>query len=214
MKHLRDIHRFIFSDIYEWSGEIRGGDFLIKDDSIFCRAMYIESYAAEMYEKLQNENFLKGLSKQTFVERLAYFMGEVNALHPFREGNGRTARLYFKHLCKNAGYDLEFRKTQKATLLYADISAFNRDYEHSREGTSQAHRADISHAWGNWLKENCELHNVPVIESRPWDIDPPIEVCQANSNHPPKRGDCDTNIAERFNWCRNSLMERVIMLLK
>ncbi|MCL1843532.1 MAG: hypothetical protein FWF79_06940, partial [Defluviitaleaceae bacterium] len=32
-------------------------------------------------------------------------------------------------------------------------------------------------------------------------IDPPIEVCQANSNHPPKRGDCDTNIAERFNWC-------------
>jgi len=39
----------------------------------------------------------------------------------------------------------------------------------SREGTSQAHRAGISHAWGNWLKENCELNNVPVIESRPWD---------------------------------------------
>jgi 2-phosphoglycerate kinase len=39
----------------------------------------------------------------------------------------------------------------------------------SREGTPQAHRADISHAWGNWLKENCDLHNVPVIESRPWD---------------------------------------------
>jgi len=39
----------------------------------------------------------------------------------------------------------------------------------SREGTSQVHRADISHAWGNWLKESCELHNVPVIKSRPWD---------------------------------------------
>ncbi|MCL1842774.1 MAG: hypothetical protein FWF79_03085 [Defluviitaleaceae bacterium] len=34
--------------------------------------------------------------------------------------------------------------------------------------------------------------------------DPPIEVCHANSNHPPKRGDCDTNLAERFNWCRNN----------
>ena len=46
------------------------------------------------------------------------------------------------------------------------------------------------------------------------NIDPPIEVCQANSNHPPKRGDCDTNIAERFNWCRNNLIGGVIIIGK
>jgi len=56
-------------------------------------------------------------------------MGEVNALHPFREGNGRTARLYFKQLCISAGYDLEFHKTSKDALLHADIRAFNREYE-------------------------------------------------------------------------------------
>jgi hypothetical protein len=39
----------------------------------------------------------------------------------------------------------------------------------SREGTHQEHRANVSHAWGNWLKENCEKHNIPVIEARPWD---------------------------------------------
>ncbi|MCL1843288.1 MAG: glycosyltransferase family 39 protein [Defluviitaleaceae bacterium] len=41
------------------------------------------------------------------------------------------------------------------------------------------------------------------------NADPPIEVCRANSNHPPKRGDCDTNIAERFNWCRNTTNSKV-----
>ena len=55
-------------------------------------------------------------------------MGEINALHPFREGNGRTQRLYFKYLCDGAGYDLEFSKTQKDALVKADIAAFNKEY--------------------------------------------------------------------------------------
>jgi len=44
-------------------------------------------------------------------------MGEINALHPFREGNGRTIRLYFNQLCEKAGYDLQFHKTQKEILI-------------------------------------------------------------------------------------------------
>jgi cell filamentation protein len=129
LKHIRNIHKFIFGDIYDWAGQIRKGDFLIKGSSIFCRAMYIESMAADIHDKLKTDNFLRGLEKAEFINKLAYYMGEINALHPFREGNGRTKRLYFKYLCDRAGYDLEFSKTQKDTLVRADIAAFNREYE-------------------------------------------------------------------------------------
>ena len=128
LKHLKSIHKFIFGDIYGWAGNIRKGDFLIKGDSIFCRAMYIESMAADIHTKLKADNFLRGLEKSEFISKLAYYMGEINALHPFREGNGRTQRLYFKHLCDKAGYDLEFSNTQKDALVKADIAAFNKEY--------------------------------------------------------------------------------------
>jgi len=128
LKHLRSIHRFIFEDIYSWAGEIRKGDFLIKGDSIFCRAMYIESMASDVHSQLKADGFLRGLGKTDFISKLAYYMGEINALHPFREGNGRTHRLYFKQLSAKAGYNLEFHKTKKETLLEADISAFNCEY--------------------------------------------------------------------------------------
>jgi cell filamentation protein len=128
LKHIRSIHRFIFGDIYKWAGQIRKGDFLIKGNSIFCRAMYIGSMAADIHGQLKADKFLRGLEKADFINKLAYYMGEINALHPFREGNGRTQRLYFKQLCVKAGYDLEFSKTQKDTLVKADIAAFNKDY--------------------------------------------------------------------------------------
>lgn len=128
LKYLQRIHKFIFGDIYNWAGKIREGDFLIKGDSIFCRAMYIENMALEIHNKLSEDNFLRGFEKTDFINRLAFYMGEVNALHPFREGNGRTQRVYFKQLCRRAGYDLEFHKTQKDLLVKADIQAFNRDY--------------------------------------------------------------------------------------
>jgi cell filamentation protein len=56
-------------------------------------------------------------------------MGEVNALHPFREGNGRTCREFFRQLSLNASYMLDFSKTMKEELLEADIEAFNGQYK-------------------------------------------------------------------------------------
>jgi len=129
LKHLQNIHKFIFGDIYSWAGEIREGDFLIKGESIFCRAMFIGSMADEIYNKLKNEKYLCNLDKNIFISRLAYYMGEINALHPFREGNGRTQRLFFRYLCNKAGYNLEFHGIEKNILVKADISAFNREYE-------------------------------------------------------------------------------------
>jgi len=126
---LCEIHKTIFGDLYEWAGQIRRGDFFSKGDSIFCRGQYIMESTDKIMGDLRNENFLKGLGTTRFIERTAFYMGEVNALHPFREGNGRTAREFFRQLSLNANYLLDFGKTDNEKLLIADIEAFNGRYD-------------------------------------------------------------------------------------
>jgi cell filamentation protein len=89
----------------------------------------IPVYADDIFRKLKNENWLRKLDRQTFIERLAYYMGEINTLHPFREGNGRTQRVFFVELSRRAKYDLSFGKIDPEALLEADISAYNKDFE-------------------------------------------------------------------------------------
>jgi cell filamentation protein len=129
LKNLCKIHKIIFEDIYEWAGQIRKGEFLSKGDSIFCRGIYIPENAYKIFTNILEEDNLCGLNKSNFIERLAYYMGEVNALHPFREGNGRTCREFFRQLSLSANYILDFSKTGKEELLEADVEAFNGQYE-------------------------------------------------------------------------------------
>jgi cell filamentation protein len=126
---LRKIHEVIFSDIYEWAGQVRRGNFFSKGSSIFCKGQFIAENADKIFKDLLSENNLNGLDKQTFIKRMAYYMGEINALHPFREGNGRTSREFFRQLSLNANYILDFSKTEKEILLQADIEAFNGKYD-------------------------------------------------------------------------------------
>ena len=127
-KDLCNIHKTLFIDLYEWAGQIRKGDFFSKGNSIFCRGQYIVENANKIFCYLSGEKNLCGLEKHFFIERMAYYMGEVNALHPFREGNGRTSREFFRQLSLNANYILDFSKTNKDELLQADIEAFNGKY--------------------------------------------------------------------------------------
>ena len=129
LKYLQKIHRFIFEDIYAWAGQVRGGQFFSKGETEFCRAPMIYTYADNIFGKLKAENWLRGLDRKIFIERLTYFMGEVNTLHPFREGNGRTQRVFFEELARRARYELNFGNTDPDTLLEADIAAYNKDYE-------------------------------------------------------------------------------------
>ena len=128
-EHLSYIHKFIFGDIYEWAGNLRTGEFFAKGSSVFCRGQFLKTYISEIFTKLSKEKYLCNLNKNEFIERTAYFMGEINALHPFREGNGRTLREFFRQLSENAGYELNFSKSKKDGLLNADISAFNGNYQ-------------------------------------------------------------------------------------
>ena len=127
-KYLQKIHKYIFGDIYGWAGRIRGGKFFSKGNTMFCIADMIPTYAENIFGKLRDEKWLRGLEKDDFIKRVAYYMGEINALHPFREGNGRTQRIFFAELARRAKYELDFGQIKPNELLEADIAAYNKDY--------------------------------------------------------------------------------------
>jgi cell filamentation protein len=107
LRHLCAIHRRIFGDIYDWAGQLR--TVAIAKGSWFCLPQYIESSAAEIFRALHGEGLLRGLPRDVFTERLTYYLGEVNAVHPFREGNGRAQRAFFEQLASDAGFILDWQ---------------------------------------------------------------------------------------------------------
>lgn len=127
LKHLQAIHKAIFGDIYSWAGKLR--DVNIAKTRMFCLSQHISGMADDIFRKLKMDNYLQDLPKEVFIDKLSYYMGEVNALHPFREGNGRTQRHFFIQLAEQAGYGLDFSKADRQTLLTADINAMDGKYD-------------------------------------------------------------------------------------
>jgi len=125
--HLKAIHQRLFADIYDWAGQIRRVN--IAKSNLFCRYQFIDSMATNIFDSIKKDNFLKNLPKEQFVKKLSFYMGEINALHPFREGNGRTQRTFFIQLSEKAGYCLSLAHISGEKLLDADISAMKGHYE-------------------------------------------------------------------------------------
>ena len=129
--HLKKIHFFLFSDIYEWAGKSRVVN-IYKED-MFCNCIYIADQMEILFNKLKEENFLKNCNtKMQVAEGLAYYLGEINAVHPFREGNGRSQRLFINFLAENIGWNLLFHKASPDSMLAAMIESFGGD-NHSLE---------------------------------------------------------------------------------
>ena len=126
LDHLRRIHRRIFSDIYPWAGKCRTVD--ISKGNVFCRAMYIGEYARELFGGLAEENWLITAPREKVPERLAYYLSEINVLHPFREGNGRTQRLFTEYLGAVSGYHVDFSDVTADEMIRASADAFAKDY--------------------------------------------------------------------------------------
>lgn len=123
LKHLRSIHKHLFQDIYSWAGKIRTVD--ISKGTIFCLVQFIEIQFDALYKKLKEEDCLADISdKKEMSIRLAYYLGELNMIHPFREGNGRTQRIYIEQLCKNNGrFEIDFSEITKDEMLNASIQS-------------------------------------------------------------------------------------------
>jgi cell filamentation protein len=131
LPHLREIHTRIFGDIYEWAGQIR--TVTIAKGAVFCLPQYIDSSAAVIFGELHGEDCLRGLCRDAFVRRLAYYLGEVNALHPFREGNGRAQRAFFGQLARDAGFTLAWQHLDPVRNVDASAAIMRGDPEPMRE---------------------------------------------------------------------------------
>ena len=131
LPHLCAIHRRIFGDIYDWAGQIR--TVAIATGSLFCLPRCIETSAAEIFRALRSENFLRDLDREAFVARLAYHLGEVNAVHPFREGNGRTQRAFFEQPAREAGYPLAWQHLDATQNIEACAAIMRGDAEPMRK---------------------------------------------------------------------------------
>lgn len=125
--YLKNIHKFIFGDIYEWAGTIRTVN--IAKGNSFCRCEFIEEQMESIMRKLEKENYLENLNIEMLAERLAYYIGEINAIHPFREGNGRTQRMFIECLALKNGFSLDFAKISNEEMLEASVQTFNLEYK-------------------------------------------------------------------------------------
>lgn len=126
LQGLKEVHRHLFQDVYVWAGETRQVD-ISKEGNEFCKVDEIGWVAKELFANLREENNLQGLNQNKFVERAAQYFSEVNKLHPFLEGNGRTQRLFFSVLAEQAGYPLDWERVSKEKYLDAVKSAFREE---------------------------------------------------------------------------------------
>lgn len=126
LRHLQNIHKHVFADIYEWAGELRTVN--ISKGNAFCNYIYLADVSEDIFSKLKEENYLIGIYEENIYYKLAYYLGEVNALHPFREGNGRAQRILVEYLAQVAGYTIDFSNVTNTEMVEASVDSFNCNY--------------------------------------------------------------------------------------
>ncbi|MBP3580217.1 MAG: Fic family protein [Clostridia bacterium] len=118
--HLMNIHKFIFEDIYSFAGKIRREQ-ISKADTMFYPPDLIDRELDKVFAKIKEKNMLKETDEEKVFDNLAYVMAELNIIHPFREGNGRSIREFIRLMAKRMGYDLNWGNVDKEELLEASI---------------------------------------------------------------------------------------------
>jgi len=112
LQHFQRFHWWLFRDVYEWAGQARTVD-ISKGGSRFGSWRYLDEEVSAVLEKLASDHWLIGLARPVFVDKLAFYYGELNARHMFREGNGRTQRAFLRQLSAAAGWRLDWSALNK-----------------------------------------------------------------------------------------------------
>ena len=124
LQYLQSIHAQLFGDLYEWAGQLRQID-ISKGDTRFCTFSRIEIETNKLLNPLQQQNYFQSLELEEFIPKLADLYCELNVIHPFREGNGRTQRIFFEHLIAYCGYGIDWSKiNSKEQWVQANIEGF------------------------------------------------------------------------------------------
>ena len=118
--HLMNIHKFIFEDIYSFAGKNRREQ-ISKADTMFYPPNLIDRELDKVFAKIKEKNMLKETDEEKVFDNLAYVMAELNIIHPFREGNGRSIREFIRLMAKRMGSNLNWGNVDKEELLEASI---------------------------------------------------------------------------------------------
>ena len=124
--HYKAVHYHLFQDVYEWAGKARTVR-MSKGGNPFCFPENIENQATKLFGELQADGFLHGMDDSAFADRAAHFLAELNAIHTFREGNGRSQLMFFTLLADYAGHPIDFDKFDPSKMLDAMIRSFDGD---------------------------------------------------------------------------------------
>lgn len=90
-----------------------------KSQVTFAPREHIAPYLENLFEHLRTEDYLQGQNEYTFAARAVFYMAEMNAVHPFRDGNGRTQREFIRELALSAGYTLNWSRVSPAEMMVA-----------------------------------------------------------------------------------------------
>jgi len=117
---LRETHRRLFACVYPWAGELR------KDIGMMAKTRpsgYVVAYGpsenvpgalSTIFAALHADNSLLGLEAGALAQRLAWYYSELDAIHPFRDGNSRTLRAFAADLAEAAGFRLDWAPAAQA----------------------------------------------------------------------------------------------------
>lgn len=126
VSHFRAVHRHLFQDIYSWAGQLRRVR-IAKGSNMFCYPEHIPAELRRVSAWLKGRNYLRGLSLAEFAADTAHLLAELNAIHAFRDGNGRTQLSFVALVAARAGYPLDFERLEPEDFLTAMIASFSGD---------------------------------------------------------------------------------------
>lgn len=120
--HLCNIHRKLLGDVYSFAGHFRRED-IAKGPTRFVTYSQIKEKLQRLLGQLQQEKWLENVPFEVFAARSAYYMAELNYIHPFREGNGRAIREFMRLLFLHNGYVVQWDAVDVEALLNAMIDS-------------------------------------------------------------------------------------------
>ncbi|MDR3448515.1 MAG: Fic family protein [Alphaproteobacteria bacterium] len=135
--HLKEIHHHLFQDVYEWAGHTRHERVSLADGTVatmpimrkeengqsFLLGPLIQPRLDDVASKLAEADYLRGLERADFAHQAADVFSEINGIHAFREGNGRTQRAFIRQLAEQAGHHLDFTAISQERMIQASIAA-------------------------------------------------------------------------------------------
>jgi cell filamentation protein len=126
ISHYRAIHHHLFQDVYPWAGRFRTVR-IGKDGSAFCYPEHIAREMKRLFADLKLRGYFHNLSTDDFASAAAHFLATLNAIHPFREGNGRTQTSFMLLLADRAGHPIELDKLDDRRFMAAMVASFDGD---------------------------------------------------------------------------------------